>query len=179
MTVDGYIEGRYVNLRSVEEYDAEYTLSLRQNPELNKYFPHLNITLEQQKAWICKQRQQEGDYYFIVEDKDGNKVGVVGIYNVNGDTVESGRVIVVGNAIHSIESQMLSFEFAFDKLNAKRITHYVYADNTKALRSAMMFGSVFTEPHLDEHGIMVRDGVITLENYLKSKEKLDKIIYRR
>ena len=35
------IEGKYVNLRSVEEQDAEFTLSLRQDPQLTKYLPKL------------------------------------------------------------------------------------------------------------------------------------------
>ena len=70
MVYNGILEGKYVNLRSVEEKDAEFTLSLRQDPILTKYLPKLDITLEQQINWIRKQRVKEGDFYFLVENKD-------------------------------------------------------------------------------------------------------------
>lgn len=178
MVYNGIIEGRYVNLRSVEERDAEFTLSLRQDPNLTKYLPKLNITLEQQISWIRKQRNQEGDYYFVVENKKGEKIGVIGVYDVNGDCAETGRIAMIGNAFESIEAQLLSFDFAFDILKLEKTVNYVMADNIHALRFSQMFGSQSSEPFEDSDGNMRIDGVITKASYLKSKDKIIKMLYR-
>ena len=178
MVYNEIIEGRYVNLRSVEERDAEFTLSLRQDPNLTKYLPKLDITLEQQISWIRKQRNQEGDYYFVVENKKGEKIGVIGVYDVNGDCAETGRIAMIGNAFESIEAQLLSFDFAFDILKLEKTVNYVMADNIHALRFSQMFGSQSSEPFEDSDGNMRIDGVITKASYLKSKDKIIKMLYR-
>lgn len=178
MVYNGIIEGRYVNLRSVEERDAEFTLSLRQDPNLTKYLPKLDITLEQQIIWIRKQRNQEGDYYFVVENKKGEKIGVIGVYNVDGDCAETGRIAMIGNAFESIEAQLLSFDFAFVILKLEKTVNYVMADNIHALRFSQMFGSQSSEPFEDSDGNMRIDGVITKASYLKSKDKIIKMLYR-
>lgn len=178
MVYNDIIEGRYVNLRSVEEGDAEFTLSLRQDPNLTQYLPKLDITLEQQISWIRKQRNQEGDYYFVVENKKGEKIGVIGVYDVNGDCAETGRIAMIGNAFESIEAQLLSFDFAFDILKLEKTVNYVMADNIHALRFSQMFGSQSSEPFEDSDGNMRIDGVITKASYLKSKDKIIKMLYR-
>ena len=178
MVYDGIIEGKYVNLRSVEEKDAEFTLSLRQDPILTKYLPKLDITLEQQVNWIKNQRVKEGDYYFIVENKEGERIGVLGVYDVNENHGETGRIAIVGTAFESIEAQLLSFVFSFDILKLDYTVNYVFADNIHALRGSQLFGSKSSEPYEDENGNMRIDGVITKESFLRSKEKLVKMLYR-
>lgn len=178
MVYNDVLEGKYVNLRSVEEKDAAFTLSLRQDPILTKYLPKLDITIEQQISWIRKQRNQEGDYYFVVENKKGEKIGVIGVYDVNGDCAETGRIAMIGNAFESIEAQLLSFDFAFDILKLEKTVNYVMADNIHALRFSQMFGSQSSEPFEDSNGNMRIDGVITKGSYLKSKDKIIKMLYR-
>lgn len=58
------IEGCFVNLRIAEEADADFTLKARQNKEKNKYIPSIEVSIEQQKAWIRKQIDSE-DCYFL------------------------------------------------------------------------------------------------------------------
>lgn len=41
MVYEGVLEGRYVDLRSVIEDDAKFTLSLRQDPLLTQYLLNL------------------------------------------------------------------------------------------------------------------------------------------
>lgn len=178
MVYDGIIEGKYVNLRPVEEKDAEFTLSLRQDPNLTKYLPKLDITLEQQISWIKKQREKEGDYYFVIENKEGSNIGVIGVYDVKEKCAETGRVAVIGSAFESIEAQLLSFDFAFDVLQVDYTVNYVMADNVHALRFSQMFGSESSEPYTDEKGNVRIDGKITRESYQESREKLSKMLYR-
>lgn len=178
MVYNGILEGKYVNLRSVEERDAEFTLSLRQDPNLTKYIPKLDITLEQQVSWIRKQRNLDGDYYFVIENKEGKKIGVLGVYDVSEKCAETGRIAIVGSPLESIEAQLLSFVFSFDILKLDYTVNYVLADNVHALRGSQLFGSKSSEPYEDENGNMRIDGVITKEAFMKSKEKLSKILYR-
>ena len=178
MVYSGLIEGKYVNLRSVDEKDAEFTLSLRQDPNLTKYLPKLNITIEEQVAWIKKQKEKEDDYYFVIEDKKGEKKGVIGIYDIKDNCAETGRIAVIGNAIESIEAQLLSFDFAFDYLKLDYTVNYVMAENSHALRFSQMFGSISSEPYLDGDGKMRIDGKINRDSYQNAKKRIIKMIYR-
>ena len=178
MVYDGVLEGKYVNLRSVNESDAEFTLAIRKDPALTQYLPKLDITLDQQINWIRKQRTKEGDYYFIIENKEGKSIGVIGVYDVNGNMAETGRIAVRGSAFESIEAQLLSFDFAFDVLHLDYTVNYVIAENFHALRFSQMFGSVSSEPYVDKDGNNRIDGTITKEAFLKSRSKLVKYLYR-
>ena len=178
MVYNKIIEGKYVNLRSVEEKDAAFTLSLRQDPQLTKYLPKLEITLEQQINWIKKQRTTEGDYYFVIENKEGKSIGVIGVYDVTEKCAETGRIAVVGSSFESIDAQLLSFDFAFDILKLEYTVNYVMADNVHALRFSQMFGSESSDPYTDEKGNVRIDGKITKDSYQKSRIKLARMLYR-
>lgn len=178
MVYNKIIEGKYVNLRSVEEKDAAFTLSLRQDPQLTKYLPKLEISLEQQINWIKKQRTTEGDYYFVIENKEGKSIGVIGVYDVTDICAETGRIAVIGTSFESIEAQLLSFDFAFDVLKLEYTVNYVMADNVHALRFSQMFGSESSDPYTDEKGNVRIDGKITKESYQKSRIKLARMLYR-
>lgn len=84
------IEGRYVDLKCCEEDDAEFTLSLRKDSNLGKFFPRIDNTVEEQKAWIRRQQKKEGDYFFVAWNKDGERIGTIGLYDINGQSGEGG-----------------------------------------------------------------------------------------
>lgn len=179
MVYDKVLEGKYVNLRSVNIEDAEYTLSLRKDPELTKYLPKLDITLDQQKKWIEKQRNKLGDYYFLIQDKEGTNIGVIGVYDVQECQCETGRIAAKnGNSFQIIEAQLLSFDFAFDILNLSKTVNYVYEDNVHAIRLSQMFGAEVTNRFKDETGMIRVDHVITFERYNEYRKKVARILYR-
>lgn len=178
MVYEGILEGKYVNLRSVDVADAEFTLSLRQDPNLTKYLPKLDITIDQQINWIKNQREKEGDYYFVIENKQGKSIGVIGVYDVTENSAETGRIAVIGSSFESIEAQLLSFDFAYDILKLDYTVNFVMAENVHALRFSQMFGSVSSEPYKDSEGNVRIDGKITKESYLAAKKKIVKMIYR-
>ncbi len=177
MIYDGLIEGSYVNLRSVKVDDAEFALSLRQNPNLTQFMPKLDITVEQQRAWIEKQRNLEGDFFFIVEDKSGKKIGVISIYNIDNNTCESGRIVMIGKPIQTIEAQLLIFDFAFRDLKIKSVYHFNELDNDKSSRLAETFGSVMVKVMKDD-GREVLKGTISKESYLEKRAKLTQLLYK-
>ena len=179
MAVTDVIKGRYVDLRSCTEDDAEFTRAIRMDPEFVKFLPAIDNTVEQQKAWIRSQREKDGDYFFVVWDKAGDRIGTVSIYGVNGTRSEAGRLAIKGrNAMQGIEAQMLLFRFGFNVLGLECIDGFIFADNERALRFNKQFGGIHYPPEEDENGRMI----IRIENWRKDYELVDKkfsaILYR-
>lgn len=178
MVYEGVLEGRFVNLRSVREDDAEFTLGLRQDPMLTQFIPRLNISLEQQKAWIRKQRTIDGDYFFLFTDKKTNPLGVLGVYDIIDDHGETGRIASRGNSFQSIEAQLLCFDFIFNILHLNYTTDYVFSENVHARRLSLLFGAQFSAPEEDANGNMICRAVIDKDSYNNARVKLSSMLYR-
>ncbi len=179
MAVTGTLEGRYVDLKSCTEDDAEFTRDIRKDPEFVKYLPAIDNTLEQQKAWIRCQREKSGDYFFVVWDKEGKRIGTISIYGVDGDHAESGRLAIKGsNPFQALEAQILAFRFAYGALGLECIDAFIYADNERAIRFNKQFAGKHYPPETDENGRKI----IKIENWRKDFETVDKklssILYR-
>ena len=171
MAVTETICGRYVQLRSCTEDDAEFTRAIRKDPEFVKFLPEIDNTIEEQKAWIRGQREKEGDYFFVVWDKDGNRIGTISIYDVCGNHAESGRLAIKGNnPFQALEAQVLAFRFAFGQLGLECIDGYIFADNERAIRFNKLFAGRHCPPEQDDEGRLV----IRIENWREDFEKVDK-----
>ena len=179
MVYDGILEGKYVDLKSCTEDDAEFTRAIRKDPEFVKFLPAIDNTIEEQKAWIRYQREKDGDYFFVVWDKEGNRIGTISIYDIHGDHAESGRLAIKGdNPFQGIEAQILAFRFAYGALKLECIEAYIFADNERAIRFNKQFGGRHYPAKIDENG---RE-IIPVENWREDFEKVDKkyssILYR-
>lgn len=177
MVYDGALQGKYVDLKSCTEEDAEFTRTLRQDPRYKDCFPTLNNTLEQQREWIRNQRKKTDDYFFVVWDKKGNRIGTISIYNICEGQAEGGRIICIGNPIETIEMQLLQSRFAFYYLNLKMVYGYVFADNKKALRFNQSMGANLLQPELINGRIMIRIEK-TRSGFDSVYAKYSKILYR-
>lgn len=177
MVYDEVIQGRYVELKSATIEDAEFTLAVRQDPEFNRYLPRINNTLEQQKEWISKQRDKAGDYFFVVWDKSGNRIGTISIYDIEGEQAEAGRLTMRGNAFQSIEAQLLSFQFAYNILGLRNVISYIYTENERALRFTQQFGGVIHEP-IEKNGNMEYMVTNSKEDFYVCEKKLASLLYR-
>ena len=71
MVLDHVIEGRSVRLRSACLADVEFTYNIRQDKEKIQYLHQVSGTLKEQEEWLTKQRERQGDYFFVVETKEG------------------------------------------------------------------------------------------------------------
>ena len=179
MAVTDTIEGRYIDLKSCTEDDAEFTRAIRKDPEFVKCLPAIENTIEQQKAWIRSQREKEGDYFFVVWDKEGKRIGTISIYAINGSHAESGRLAIKAeNPFQAIEAQVLVFRFAFDVLKLECLEGFIFADNDRALRFNKQFGGKQYSPVIDDSG----KEIIKFENWESDFRKVDKkyssILYR-
>lgn len=176
MVYNGIIEGRYVNLRSVEEKDAEFLLSVRNNPRISKYLPPLDVTVEQQRQWISMQRADHESYYFLMSTPDGEPIGSISVYDIEGDTAETGRFCSLGDPASNIEAAILLTDFCFDELNLNSIHIWVYEGNKSVLKLNEGLGYEWGETVLAKDGRECRIGRMTKESYLPKRKKLSKML---
>lgn len=178
MYFDGVIEGRFVDLKSVTIEDAEFTRDIRLDPDFAKFFPPLNNTIEQQRQWIENHKTKEGDYFFVVWDKAGNRIGTISVYDIVGNCCESGRLAIKGNAFQSTEAQMLIFKFAFENLGMDMVVGYIFADNERAIRFNKQLGCILDEPKLHDNGHMMVKATYTREAVEQATERIRMMMYR-
>lgn len=178
MVYDDIVKGKYVYLKSADQNDAEFTLSLRQNSFLTRYLPRLDISIEQQKAWIASQRKREGDYFFVARTLDHSPIGTVSIYEIHGDSSESGRLALIGNPLQNVESTLLLFKFAFDIIGLKMVTGYIVDGNKRAERFNKQFGCVTGPQEYDEKGLLICRTLVTNESFHQAEKRLQRILYQ-
>jgi RimJ/RimL family protein N-acetyltransferase len=173
------IKGRYVSLRSAELNDAEFTLTIRQNPEVTAYLPRLNTTIYEQIEWIKSQRKKENDYFFVVRDISNRQIGTISIYNIKEEVAESGRLAMQGNSMENIEAQLLALQFGFFDLNLKQIYCNIHHENIRAMRFIELFGAVRIEKSKLEDNQILTMLTINKHNFVKFEEKLKSLLYRQ
>ena len=181
MVYDQVIEGLTVRMRAVEERDAEVTFKMRSNPEKSKYIHGATGTVEDQRSFICKQRQIPGDYLFLVEDIDGNPIGMKGVYNYDPqkNVVETGRFIGFGTPVQNTEALYLSFDFAFDILKVDTIVMSALEKNTVMRGMQDRFGVQVTHEVYDEaFGCCSMHSVLSREAYAISRPKAVALVER-
>jgi len=179
MVYEDKIYGTGVNLRPVEEDDAAFILELRGNKERTRFVHAVQGNETAQRAWIRKQREREGDYYFIAEDKQGKPFGAVGYYNLSGKNGELGRMVIDGSYIQNCEAIYLARKFAFEVIGADYVRCTVVEGNTPVIAQIKRFGGVQTGEYQDEeanfHVLVFR---VAREAYEKKKGKVEALIQK-
>lgn len=179
MVYEGILEGKFVNLRSVLEEDAEFILEIRSNPEISKFLPFLNVTVNQQQEWINKQRNDNCSYYFIIEDKTKKRIGTLSVYNIEENHAEVGRFCSLGDFIQNSESTLILNDFIFKKIGVDYLDIWVYKDNIPVLALNKGLGCEWKGENMDEKDIPYFYGVLTKEAFdtksLKIRNNLSKI----
>ncbi|MBQ8945910.1 MAG: GNAT family N-acetyltransferase [Lachnospiraceae bacterium] len=150
MIYDQIIKGRYVSLRSMDESDARFSLDIRQDKEKTKYLHPVDNDIDKQTAWIKRQMETPGDYFFVAETADGDKVGTIGVYGIEGNLGHLGRLLMVGNPFQSFEATMLAMKFAYEILGLDELYGDVHVDNTASIHISGAMGFHFKEPVYEE-----------------------------
>lgn len=178
---NGIIRGKTVQLRSLEEQDAEITFKMRNDSEKNRFLNSPPVSVEAQKKYIAKQRQKPDDYYFLIEDLAGNPIGMKGFsdYKPEDRTIESGRFMGFGNQVQNLEALILSIDFAFDILGCERIIMTVLEKNKNMYSIQQKIGAKETgRVYMQDFGCDSIHSVLTKENYYPAREKIELLIER-
>lgn len=132
------IKGDRVNIRLINENDLDFLRESR-NKYRDNFFTHDYISKQQQKAWYEKYKSVFGkDLMFVIQTKDGTKIGAMSIYNIDTATriADFGRMFVIteyqgeGYAKEAIE---LLVDFAFNTLRLWKLKLAVFLDNSDAI----------------------------------------------
>jgi RimJ/RimL family protein N-acetyltransferase len=137
------ITGKSIDLRRVRVEDAAFVLKLRMDPGLNAHLSTTPPDLQAQADWIARCRQDPGQFYFIVQSKDGEPQGTIRIYDLQPDSFCWGSWIIQPGAPRkaAIESALLIYEFGFYALGFKQCHFDVRKDNVKVIDFHKRFGA--------------------------------------
>ena len=91
MAITDNIIGKYVDIHVADIEDAFFALDIRKSDNVKSFIPQLDISIEEQIAWISMQRESEDSYFFIAQSKKGERIGTLSIYDINTDFPQSGR----------------------------------------------------------------------------------------
>jgi hypothetical protein len=143
-----FVERYGLQVRLVNESDAEFILSLRTDSRLGRYISNTSSDIEQQRQWIraYEQRKENGiEYYFIIQ-LQGKPIGTFRLYNIEGDKFVSGSWVFSPDSPvgASILGDIICREIAFDDLGLKRDIGDVRKDNKLVLRYNMSYEPIIT-----------------------------------
>ena len=148
------VEAKNTILRLVEESDAQFILDLR-TKEKAKYLSKTDNNLDNQINWIknYKIREKDGkEYYFVIENKESERIGLVRAYKIEDDSATSGSWIMLDGVKTeaTLEGVLLLYEFILEYLGKEKIFFDVRKDNIKVWRFHKSYGAVqIDEDELD------------------------------
>lgn len=168
------LNGKNINLRAVELDDAEFIYNMRQNQNKTKYLSKVTGDVKSQKEWIKNYKQREEDkkeFYFVIESKDKEKLGLVRMYDFKSDSFCWGSWLIKENApkTTAIESALQIYEFGFYILGFEKSHFDVRKGNNKVIAFHQRFGA----------RIVDEDGLDYFFNFEKSDYEITKEKYKR
>ena len=135
-----------IDVRFVGEDDAEFILSLRTNPELNRFIHATSSDIENQRQWIrdYKKREMDGVEYYFIYSKDGPPFCVNRIYGINGDEGTTGSWICAlkTNPVDVLTTSIVLYYIVFDEIKLRRVLFDTRKDNLSALKVNRALGGV-------------------------------------
>ncbi len=173
MAIMQAIVGQRVSLRCVEPEDAAFTLAIRNDPELTEFIPKVKGSIAEQTAWIERQRDKPGDYFFVIERMDGQPVGTLAFYDVNWEEklCEVGRYISKGSALENVEAVVLLLDAVYAGGGMDGIVLNIDERNQKVVHFWKKFGAEFdTLAQMD--GWISARYILCREKYTENREKI-------
>lgn len=171
----GILVGKNINLRLVEVSDAKFIYDMRQGFK-SQYLSVINSDIEVQIKWIKEYKKREfkgSEYYFVIESKNNESLGLVRLYDFRDDSFCWGSWIIKDGAPPNcaIESVLCVYDFAFYKLGFKRSHFDVRKNNDKVIAFHKKFGAIIIGE--DDENYYFN---FALEDYVKTRKKYAKFV---
>ena len=140
------IYGKNINLRSVREIDAKFIFSMRKDKRKTKHLSAIGGTVNSQREWIkdyIPRENKQKEFYFIIEAKNNEKLGLVRMYDFQEDSFCWGSWLIKDNApkTTAIESALQIYEFGFNNLHFNQSHFDVRKDNIRVVAFHKRFGA--------------------------------------
>jgi RimJ/RimL family protein N-acetyltransferase len=160
-----------LEVRLVDESDAEFIVSLRTSSKAQKFISLTENDVNQQREWISeyKKREMSGNEYYFLYSIKGISIGVSRIYNIYEGSFTSGSWIFLNTAPSgtAIVASIIGKEIAFEILGLEKDFSVIHKDNKNVIRFHKMF-----EPQLTGDDKNNNYYVLTKENFMKHKDKI-------
>jgi RimJ/RimL family protein N-acetyltransferase len=143
------------SIKTPEGEDAPFVIELRTNSKKNKFLSSIETDIKKQKEWIHAYKKRENtqeEFYFIIESKTYEKLGLVRMYDFISQSFCWGSWLIKDNApkTTAIESALQIYEFAFYQLNFLESHFDVRKGNEKVIAFHQRFGAkIIDEDELD------------------------------
>ena len=175
MVYDKIIVGKFVDLRSITPDDAEFSYNIRADKRNKDTVGQLAESVDAQRRYIENQMQKPDDYYFVVLNKNGERIGLIGVYDIKTDIAEVGREVNIGEPMETMEVGFLMNKFCIEVLGISRICYVIYDNNPKHLSDAIKRGGIYMRDEMrGTHKALYFEQNITEEN--ETVQKIRKMI---
>lgn len=107
------IFGANLILRDIEEDDAEFILTLRLDPNKNKYLSPISGKLEDQINWLRTYQKGTGQAYFIICNQKKERLGCIRLYDAINNSYCWGSWLMINglSPLISLESVLLMYAY--------------------------------------------------------------------
>lgn len=139
------IPGRMVDLVPYAAEHHQHVVELRNLPAVRQFMNlDSDATLSTQQRWYGSYQKRSDDLYWVIVAKSRQVVGTNRIYDITGDQLEKGSLIIDPDAARlgpfALEAELLLIRFVFDVLTIPRIITAIATDNVKMLSINARFG---------------------------------------
>jgi len=137
------ITGKTLVLRDATTSDAAFILTLRIDSRKAKHLSSTSPELDKQIGWLEDYAGKSDQAYFIIENRMGEPLGSVRLYDPQGDSFCWGSWILKDGAPQSaaIESALIVYAYAIDHLGFKQAHFDVRKGNESVWRFHERFGA--------------------------------------
>ena len=134
MRHDLNVPGHAFRLRPVVEHDADFIVDLRRRA--GRFLNRGAASKAEQLAWLAEYFERTGDFYFVVEStSDARREGLLGLYGLDARnrTAEWGRWILEPTSSAAVESALLIYCCAFERLGLERVWCRTLVENRQVI----------------------------------------------
>ncbi|WP_295058029.1 GNAT family N-acetyltransferase [uncultured Fibrobacter sp.] len=163
------IHGMFVDLRSITLDDAEFSYNIRADKRNRETVGQLAPSLEAQKDFIRWQMLEPNDYYFVVLNKKGERIGLYGVYDIHNGIAEVGREVNVGEPAEIMEVGLLVADFCRDVLKLKRTCFVVYENNVHRISEVRKSATFIKTVQRGNHNALYFETDLCKENPISEK----------
>ena len=171
---DFTIERYGIQVRLVNESDAEFIVELRTDNKRAAYISSTNSDVQNQIDWIreYKERESVGEEFYFHITCEGKAAGVIRLYHIHDKEFEVGSIVMMlgTSAACVLATTIIAKEVAFEMLELEIEKSEVYVNNKQVVKFQKSWGKTLVGTRLDEVGenLIFR---LTKEDYLKVKPK--------
>ena len=134
-----------LDVRLVEEDDAEFILNIRLDPELGKYMRNVSNKINRQIKWIreYKKRELQGIEYYFIYSRNGLPLGVNRMTNIQNDSWMGASLIFKkdSGAGTPILATLIQYHIGFEILDKSVHFGDILKGNKKSIKFTKFLGS--------------------------------------